>query len=116
MKRPDVGQEHAPDPGDVFRLGSLENLAALQLPVPLARYHKQHPAVSIELGAALVPQSLVASFPGRAALSEHALPASEILLASLVWRKPRASVRVRALLEVLSAHASAISRPKKSQV
>jgi DNA-binding transcriptional LysR family regulator len=193
-------------PGGCLRLGALESLAALRLPVPLARYHEKHPGVTIELatgstsrlcdrvlageleaalvvdadrhaqlgffeigtepaviiaparvasvktvrdlaclsvlafasgctyrrrmetwlgkkgssvpiielgsyhailacvaagmGVALVPAGMVASFPGRAALSVHAVPATELQI-SLVWRKPGASSRVRALIEVL---------------
>jgi DNA-binding transcriptional LysR family regulator len=206
-------------PRGAFRLGALENVAALQLPVPLARYHRRYPAVTIELvtgpadalcarvlageleaavvvaapvhrgleaaplwkepsviiapaghrpirtsrdlaglgvlafasgctyrrrmetwlgrgsstvpimelgshhailacvaagmGVALVPQGLLTGFPGRAALSEHPLPASETLLASLVWKKPRASARVRALREILSAETSPALRPTR---
>ncbi len=36
-------------PSGCLRLGSLESLAALRLPEPLARYHENHPEVKIEL-------------------------------------------------------------------
>jgi DNA-binding transcriptional LysR family regulator len=68
--------------------------------IELGSYHAILACVAAGMGVALVPAGMVASFPGRAALSVHAVQATELKI-SLVWRTPGASSRVRALIDVL---------------
>lgn len=96
---------HAPH--GVFRLGSLESTAATRLPPVLARYHRAHPAVRLELvtgtsGALAdrvlrgeVEAAFVAEpFPGKNLEMQHAFTEELVLIT------PKTHARVRTPKEI----------------
>ena len=80
-------------PHGVFRLGTLESTAATRLPPVLARYHRSHPAVRLELvtgtSGALVDRVLrgeieaafvAEPFPGKNLETQHAFTEELVLI------------------------------------
>lgn len=68
----------------------------------MSSYHAILGCVAAGMGVALVPQGILDTFPGRSALSVHALVKTSDPVISLVWRKNHASSRVQALREIFT--------------
>lgn len=81
-----------------------------QLPattIQLSSYHAMLGAVVVGMGAALLPRSVLGTFPEAARLQAHALPEDrDRLVTHLVWRRGAASPRVSALAELIAAPVS----------
>lgn len=72
--------------------------------VELASYHAMLGCVVAGMGAALLPNSVLATFPERKRLRVHRLPRGEDrVMTVLIWRKGMASPNVQALAQMLQA-------------
>lgn len=68
----------------------------------ITSYHAMLGCVVIGMGIALVPRSVLATFPERARLSVHALPpGSDCAKTELIWRKGAMSPKIQALIRIL---------------
>ena len=71
--------------------------------VELGSYHAMLGSVLAGMGAALVPRSVIATFPEKKRLRVNVLPAGENLIRTmLIWRKGASSPKIDALAEILS--------------
>jgi len=71
--------------------------------IELGSYHAMLGCVIAGMGAALLPKSVLTSFPESEGLLCHALPQEEAMLRTLlIWRKDAASPKVKALMDILS--------------
>ncbi len=71
--------------------------------VELGSYHAMLGSVLAGMGAALVPRSVISTFPEKKRLRINALPDGENQLRTmLIWRKGGASPKINALAEILS--------------
>jgi DNA-binding transcriptional LysR family regulator len=74
--------------------------------VELASYHAILGCVVAGMGVALLPRSVLDTFPQQAHLSVHVFPATlQHMQTSLVWRSAASGGKIMALLEVLQAAA-----------
>lgn len=74
--------------------------------IELGSYHAMLGCVLAGMGAALVPRSVISTFPEKKRLRVHALPAGERSLRTLlIWRKGQPTPNTRALVELLGAAA-----------
>jgi len=72
--------------------------------VELGSYHAMLGCVVAGMGAALLPKSVLATFPESKRLSVHPLPRGEDRIATLmIWRRGADSPNTRALAEILRA-------------
>ena len=70
--------------------------------IEMGSYHAMFGCVLAGMGAALVPESVVETFPDAPLLVRHPLPEEMgILTTMLVWRRDMLSANTRALIEVL---------------
>jgi DNA-binding transcriptional LysR family regulator len=71
--------------------------------IELGSYHATLGCVAAGMGVALLPKSVLSTFPERKQLSVHALPAGENRAATvLIWRKGATSPKLQALRQLLS--------------
>jgi DNA-binding transcriptional LysR family regulator len=71
--------------------------------IELGSYHAMLGCVLAGMGAALLPKSVLSTFPESRRLLVHALPrGSDRLRTLLIWRKGAASPNVEALAKILS--------------
>ena len=74
--------------------------------IEITSYHAMLGCAVAGMGVSLVPRMVLATFPDAHLLSLHPLPADlGRALTVLMWRKGALSPKVRALREVLTAHA-----------
>jgi DNA-binding transcriptional LysR family regulator len=74
--------------------------------IEITSYHAMLGCVVVGMGISLVPLSVLATFPERARLSEHALPpGSDCAQTDLIWRKGAMSPKIKALVQVLKPSA-----------
>jgi DNA-binding transcriptional LysR family regulator len=79
--------------------------------IELGSYHAMLGCVVAGMGAALLPKSVLTTFPERRRLSVHALPAGENRARTvLIWRKGAGSPKVQALAAMLAGAGNAVSR------
>lgn len=70
--------------------------------IELGSYHAMLSCVMAGMGAALVPKSVLSTFPESGRLRIHALPQGENLMRTLlIWRKGAGSPKVEALAQIL---------------
>ena len=70
--------------------------------IELGSYHTMLSCVAAGMGVALVPKSVLRTFPDRRRLSIHELPAGQNRAATvLIWRKGARSPKVEALKQIL---------------
>jgi DNA-binding transcriptional LysR family regulator len=70
--------------------------------IEITSYHAMLGCVVVGMGISLVPRSVLATFPERARLSEHELPAGTgTAQTDLIWRKGAMSPKLQALIEIL---------------
>ena len=70
--------------------------------IEITSYHAMLGCVVVGMGISLVPRSVLATFPERARLSEHELPAgSDTAQTDLIWRKGAMSPKLQALIDIL---------------
>ena len=73
--------------------------------VEIASYHAMLGCAVAGMGISLMPRNVLSTFPDAKFLSTHALPpALALAQTSLIWRKGALSPKLRALIEVLTAH------------
>jgi DNA-binding transcriptional LysR family regulator len=83
--------------------------------IELSSYHAMLGCVSAGMGVALLPKSVLSTFPERRQLSVHALPSGENRAATvLIWRKGASSPKLETLKQLLSG-ARQTKRTKKLQ-
>lgn len=71
--------------------------------IELASYHAMLGCVLAGMGAALLPKSVLMTFPESKRLKIHSLPRGDNLLRTLlIWRKGLATPNIEALAEILS--------------
>ena len=71
--------------------------------IELGSYHAMLGCIVAGMGAALLPKSVLSTFPESRRLSVHALPAGENRAATvLIWRKGAASPKVQELAKILA--------------
>jgi DNA-binding transcriptional LysR family regulator len=82
-----------------------ENLGAMpERTIELGSYHAMLGCVVAGMGAALLPRSVLSTFPERKHLSVHPLPrAQRGITTLLIWRKGVNSPKISALLQVLES-------------
>jgi DNA-binding transcriptional LysR family regulator len=82
-----------------------ESLRALpERTIELGSYHAMLGCVVAGMGAALLPRSVLSTFPERRRLSIHPLPRGQRGIATLlIWRKGVNSPKVRALVQILAS-------------
>lgn len=72
--------------------------------IELGSYHAMLGCVVVGMGVALLPRSVLGTFPERHRLSEHALPPGLDRAATLlIWRRGAGSPKIEALRSVLAA-------------
>jgi len=72
--------------------------------IELGSYHAMLGCVLAGMGAALIPKSVIATFPERKRLRVHPLPSAESRLRTLlIWRRGQQTPNTRALAEILGA-------------
>lgn len=72
--------------------------------VQITSYHTMLGCVLVGMGIALVPRSVLATFPGRVHLSVHALPRGmDHMQVALVWRRGALSPALQGLIDALRA-------------
>jgi DNA-binding transcriptional LysR family regulator len=82
--------------------------------IELGSYHAMLGCVAAGMGIALLPRSVLSTFPERRRLSLHALPAGEDRAATvLIWRKGTTSPKLRALKELLRETRQAANTKKR---
>jgi DNA-binding transcriptional LysR family regulator len=113
IKSPKDANPHAVlafDPGCPYRL-RLERWFAQSGEMPdriveISSYHTMLGCAAVGMGISLVPRMVLTTFPEARLLSLHPLPAGiGRALTVLMWRKGALSPKVRALRDVLMAHA-----------
>jgi len=68
------------------------------------------------MGAALLPRSVLSTFPESKRLSVHALPRGEDRIATLlIWRKGAGSPKIKALEKILTAQAEEGNRKARKR-
>src|SRR5215831_12923676 len=73
--------------------------------VEITSYHAMLGCAVAGMGISLMPRNVLSTFPDAKFLSTHALPpALALAQTSLIWRKGTLSPKLRALIEVLTAH------------
>lgn len=73
--------------------------------IELGSYHAMLGCVLAGMGAALLPRSVLETFPESRRLNVHPLPyGSRCLRTLLIWRRGAAGPNVRALEEILTSH------------
>jgi DNA-binding transcriptional LysR family regulator len=73
--------------------------------IELGSYHAMLGCILAGMGAALLPKSVLTTFPESRRLSVHALPAGENRASTvLIWRKGASSPNVQALAAILCAN------------
>lgn len=83
-----------------------------QRTIELGSCHAMLGCIAAGMGVALLPRSVLTTFPESRRLSVHALPAGENrALTVLIWRRGAVSPKIRALAPILSAGGAA--RPKR---
>lgn len=71
--------------------------------VEMGSYHAMFGCVLAGMGAALVPESVIDSFPEAGRLRRHPLPGAQgVLTTCLFWRRDMIAANTRALIEVVS--------------
>ena len=72
--------------------------------IEMGSYHAMFGCVLAGMGAALVPESVIATFPEAKRLVRHPLPSSlRVLPTELIWRRDMMSANTRALLAQLTS-------------
>jgi DNA-binding transcriptional LysR family regulator len=74
--------------------------------IELGSYHAMMGCVVAGMGVALLPRSVLGTFPESERLSVHPFPAEDRIATLLIWRKGAASPKVKALAQVLTAQAA----------
>lgn len=83
--------------------------------IELASYHAMLGCVVAGMGVALIPKSVLTTFPDRRLLSLHPLGrAEDRAWTVLIWRKGARSANVQALNEILQSPRSASSRQARA--
>jgi DNA-binding transcriptional LysR family regulator len=119
-KHPPIGKGSLPRTIIVFEHGCphrkrLEDLYASRREMPermieLASYHAMLGCVVAGMGIALIPKSVLTTFPERKRLSVHELARTENCAQTvLMWRRGAGSPNVKALEEILRRHGSRAS-------
>jgi DNA-binding transcriptional LysR family regulator len=82
--------------------------------IEMTSYHAMLGCIVAGMGVALMPLSVLGTFPERRRLSIHKLPAGQNLAkTSLFWRKGASTPKIKALIEMLAATKRAAgSRPR----
>jgi DNA-binding transcriptional LysR family regulator len=81
--------------------------------IELGSYHAMLGCVVAGMGAALLPKSVLTTFPESRRLSVHALPAGENRARTvLIWRKGAGSPKVQALVAILAGAGTPVSRSR----
>ena len=76
--------------------------------IEIGSYHAMLGCVVVGMGISLVPRSVLATFPERARLSIHALPAgSDHAATDLIWRRGAMSPKLQALIDLLKSGVAA---------
>jgi len=82
--------------------------------IELASYHAMLGCVVAGMGIALIPQSVLTTFPERKRLSVHLLARAENCAQTvLIWRKRAGSANVRALEEILRGRSPHLQQKSK---
>jgi DNA-binding transcriptional LysR family regulator len=82
--------------------------------IELGSYHAMLGCVAAGMGVALLPKSVLSTFPERRRLSVHALSPGENRAATvLIWRKGVTSPKLQALRQVLCDTRQAVSQKKR---
>lgn len=82
--------------------------------VELGSYHAMLGCVVIGMGVALLPKSVLSTFPERKRLRVHALPRGEDRAETvLIWRKGAGSPNIQALQQILQRDAPAARKSKR---
>jgi DNA-binding transcriptional LysR family regulator len=82
--------------------------------IELASYHAMLGCVVAGMGIALIPNSVLTTFPERKRLSVHRLPRSENCARTvLIWRKGASSANVTALQEILQRRGSRLQHSSR---
>jgi DNA-binding transcriptional LysR family regulator len=82
--------------------------------IELASYHAMLGCVVAGMGIALIPKSVLTTFPERKRLSVHLLARAENCAQTvLIWRKGAGSANVRALEEILRGRSSHLHQKSK---
>jgi len=75
--------------------------------IELGSYHAMLGCVVAGMGAAMLPRSVLGTFPESRRLSIHPLPRGQDRIATvLIWRKGAGSPKIKALEEILTAQAA----------
>lgn len=83
--------------------------------IELASYHAMLGCVVVGMGVALIPKSVLTTFPDRRLLSIHPLGRTENRARTvLIWRKGAGSPNVQALKEILQTPGSRITGKRRS--
>ena len=70
--------------------------------IELGSYHAMLGSVLAGMGAALVPRSVISTFPEKKRLRINKLPAGENLIRTmLIWKKGGSSPKIEALADIL---------------
>ena len=81
--------------------------------VEITSYHAMLGCVVAGMGISLMPRNVLTTFPDAKLLSTHSLPAALARAqTSLIWRKGMLSPKVRALIDVLTAHSDSAKPPR----
>jgi DNA-binding transcriptional LysR family regulator len=84
--------------------------------IELASYHAMLGCVVAGMGIALLPMSVLATFPERRRLSIHRLARAENHAQTvLIWRKGAGSANVKVLEEILRSSGARIARERRSK-
>jgi DNA-binding transcriptional LysR family regulator len=84
--------------------------------IELGSYHAMLGCVVAGMGAALLPRSVLSTFPESKRLSVHALPRGEDRIATLlIWRKGAGSPKIKALEKILTAQAEEGNRKARKR-
>jgi DNA-binding transcriptional LysR family regulator len=78
--------------------------------IELGSYHAMMGCVVAGMGVALLPKSVLGTFPESKRLSVHPFPAEDRIATLLIWRKGAGSPKVKALEQVLAAQAAGATR------
>jgi DNA-binding transcriptional LysR family regulator len=82
--------------------------------IELASYHAMLGCVVAGMGIALIPKSVLTTFPERRRLSVHLLARAENCAQTvLIWRKGAGSANVRALEEILRSRSPHLQQKSK---
>lgn len=84
--------------------------------VEITSYHAMLGCVVAGMGISLMPRSVLATFPDAKLLSVHSLPpALARAQITLFWRKGMLSPKVRALIDILTAHSDPPKTPRSAR-